>query len=116
MTSGLRIIFPRLKQGVIVVHTSKIESEQLYGFLKSIPRNKDSTVFHLVRTSYTGYHVAKTLASLGIVLGGIPEYAWKYREMRLCNAIKAIRSGSNLSNDELIAIVEYYNLLSAGRH
>lgn len=91
-------------------HISKIENEQLYGFLKSIPRNKDSTVFHLVRTSYTGYHVAKTLASLGIVFGGIPEYAWKYSEMRLCNAIKAIRSGSNLSNDELIAIVEYYKI------
>ncbi len=86
----------------------KIESEQLYGFLKFTPKNKDSTAFHLVRTVYTGYEVAKTLASLGIVFGGIPEYAWKYSEMHLCNAIKAIRSGSNLSKDELIAIIEYY--------
>jgi len=85
-----------------------IDHDNLYGWLLSTPKNKNSTVFHLVRTKYTGLEVARTLYSLGIPFGGIWEYAWNKQSCYLYNAVLSVRLGSSISYSEFRALLDLY--------
>ncbi|MGE5465486.1 MAG: UvrD-helicase domain-containing protein [Syntrophothermus sp.] len=70
----------------------EIYHQNLQDWLSRNPKNPSSTVFHLVRTNYQGYEVAKTLAGCGIPFSGIAEYSWNSAEANLYNAIKKIQA------------------------
>jgi superfamily I DNA/RNA helicase len=85
-----------------------LDHSNLNGWLNSNHKNPNSSVFHLVRTSYAGYDVAKTLYSLGIPFGGLQEYAWRESEMHLYNAINSIRIFRPVNLKEFCALVDAY--------
>jgi hypothetical protein len=85
-----------------------LDHSNLSGWLNSNHKNPNSSVFHLVRTSYAGYDVAKILYSLGIPFGGLQEYAWSESEMHLYNAINSIRVFRPVNLKEFCALVDAY--------
>ena len=77
-------------------------------WLSRYPECHNSSVFHLVRTTYTGLGVAQMLARAGIPYSGMSSYSWTPEERNLYNAIKAIQSFKTISPAEFCAIVDYY--------
>ncbi len=92
-------------------YIGSMDSGQLYSFMRNTPRNPNYKAFHLVRTAYTGYKVAKTLASLGIPFGGIEDYAWSDEHVQLYNTIKAIREYEFLTADDICCLLDWYPMV-----
>ena len=97
-------ITPRPMNGQI----TSIDNQQLSDWLLTTPKNPKSLVFHLVRTNYQGFEVAKILASAGIPFTGIKSLAWETAEINLYNGIKAIQAGSLLTSQEFNAVIDAY--------
>jgi DNA helicase II / ATP-dependent DNA helicase PcrA len=85
-----------------------VNNSKLVNFLLSTPKNPNSSVFHLVRTSITGYSVAQKLYKSGIPFVGLPAFAWSESEMNLYNAIRGIQLFKSVTANELIAIMEAF--------
>jgi superfamily I DNA/RNA helicase len=86
----------------------QINRERLEPWISRNPHSHNSSVFHLVRTTYAGLGVAQMLARLGIPYSGMSSYSWTPEERNLYNAIKAIQSFKQISPAEFCAIVDYY--------
>lgn len=110
-------VTPRIATKKMNGYISAFDNNQLTNWLQTNPKNPNSLVFHLVRTNYQGYEVAKTLASIGIPFTGIPDYAWKQSEIDLYNGIRAIcrsltqtpiKSYAPITAAEFCAVVDAY--------
>ena len=98
-------IITKKENGIMKV----IDHTNMINWLKDTPKNPNSIVFHLVRTAYTGYDVAKALAVAGIPFTGLRDYAWRNEEINLYNAIKVIQNNTrSLTEGEFCAIVNAY--------
>lgn len=86
----------------------QINRARLEPWISRNPHSHNSSVFHLVRTTYAGLDVAQMLARLGIPYSGMSSYSWTPEERNLYNAIKAIQSFKQISPAEFCAIVDYY--------
>lgn len=97
-------ITPKPENGIMAV----IDNHILPEWLKVNPKNPNSKVFHLVRTNYQGYEVAKALAEAGVLFTGLDNLAWNQKEIDTYNGIKAIQTGRKLTKQEFIAILDAY--------
>lgn len=86
-----------------------IDAKNLYGFMKHefFPNLRpESTVFHLVRTNFLGYQVARDLAEMGIPYSGIN--GWTSAEIDYFNALMNFRTGATLGKRDLKLFLKHY--------
>ena len=110
---------PKIKTKDETGRVINIESSQLENWLGKNKKSPTSTVYHLVRTTYTAMPLANILAKIGIPFGGLREYSWKKSEIDLYNAIISIRGNKKLEKDEFCALIDVFSTeygLSSSRY